>query len=356
MLGLKVATPEDRIFKFVLVFLQQLDRLGVWQTDKVGADDMVQSFQQLLVIELVEECHLVRTVFHHIGQHIFHHVFCKVHHIAQVCKGDLRLHHPEFCCVAGGIGLFCTEGWTEGVDVGECHCHALALQLTGNGQAGRFAEEVLAVIHLAVLGARRVVHIQCGDVEHLSCTLAVAAGDDWGVYINKATFVKEFVDCKCCNRTHAENCAEGVGARTQVCDGTQKFHRMTFFLKRIIRGGQSFDHNLICVDLIRLFCFRGHNERTLYNNGSTNVEFTDLIKIIHLIAFKYDLYILEGSTIVQFNKAQVFGCTDGSDPSGHSQLLVCIFLRAGCELSQFYSLHRFYLHNLFYLCAALYTL
>ncbi|CDA77466.1 unknown [Clostridium sp. CAG:242] len=305
---------------------------------------MVQTLEQFLIIELVEECHFLWTLFHNIGQNIFHHVLCQVHHVVEVCKCDFRLHHPEFSCMTGGVGFFCTEGWTEGVNIGECHCHTLCFQLSRNGQTGWFTKEVLAVINLAVLGAWWIFHIQSGNMEHFAGALTVTACNQWSMCVNKAALIEEFVDCKCCYRTNTEYCAEGVGSRSQMSDGAQKFNRMTFFLKRIIWGGKSFDCDFVSMDFIWLFCFRCQNQLTFYNNGSTNVELADFIKIFHLAIFKYYLQILEAGTVIQFDKAQVFGCSDGSAPSSHSQLLICIFFFAGCELSQFYSLHRFYLH------------
>ena len=345
MLGLQVAAPVYRVLKLVLVLLQQLDSLGVGQADKVGVDDVLQALDQALVDKLVEEGHLLRAALHDIGQDILHHVLGQIHHVGQVREGDLRLHHPELRSVAGGVGFFSAEGRAKGIDVGEGHRHALALQLAGDGQAGRLAEEVLAEIDLAVLGAGRVLHIQGGDAEHFAGALAVTSGDQRGVDVDKAALIKEFVDGESRFGTDTEHRAEGVGSGAQVCDGAQKFHRVALFLQRIIGCGVAFHLDGGCVDFIRLLGLWGQDERSGDNNGSADVEFPDLIEIVHLAFFEHYLQILKASTVVQFNKAQAFGCANGSDPSGYSQLLIRVLLGAGCELSQFYSLHRFYLHH-----------
>ena len=55
----------------------------------------------------------------------------------------------------------------KGVDLGEGHGHALRLQLAADGEVGGLAEEVLAVVHLALLGPGRLRDVQVGEVEHL---------------------------------------------------------------------------------------------------------------------------------------------------------------------------------------------
>ena len=50
----------------------------------------------------------------------------------------------------------------------------LGFQLAGNRQVDRALEEVLAVIHLAVLGLGHIVQVQGSNLEHLACTTATA--------------------------------------------------------------------------------------------------------------------------------------------------------------------------------------
>ena len=111
----------DRILELVIVRLEQGNGLGVGHMAEVGRHDVVQALQQALIHELVEEAHLLRSVFQHIGDDILDHILGKAHIVAQVGKCDLRLDHPELSCMTGGIGIFRTESRSKGVDIFECH-------------------------------------------------------------------------------------------------------------------------------------------------------------------------------------------------------------------------------------------
>ena len=76
------------------------------------------------------------------------------HIIVQICKSDLRLNHPELCCMAGGIGVFCTESRSERIDVTERLCISLTVQLSAYSQVGRFIEEVFGIIYFSVFRLR----------------------------------------------------------------------------------------------------------------------------------------------------------------------------------------------------------
>jgi len=62
--------------------------------------------------------------------------------------------------VAAGVGVFGTEGWAEGVYLGQRTGVSFAVQLAGNGEEGFLTEEVLAEIDGALVGARQVFQIQ----------------------------------------------------------------------------------------------------------------------------------------------------------------------------------------------------
>ena len=59
--------------------------------------------------KIVEELHFFRCIFHDIADHIFPHGLCKDHVIFQISECDLRLDHPEFCCMTCCVGVLCTE-------------------------------------------------------------------------------------------------------------------------------------------------------------------------------------------------------------------------------------------------------
>ena len=89
--------------------------------------------------------------------------------------------------------------------------------------------------------------------------------------INEITLLEILMDCVCDQGTYAEYSLEGVSARTQMCDGTQIFQGVAFFLQRVIRSRRTLYSNLYSLDLKRLFCIRGSNQGTLYDDGSAYV-------------------------------------------------------------------------------------
>ena len=127
MLGLQIASPVYFVIEFVVVFLQKLDSLGVGYTAELRIYDMVQTLDQSLVHETVEELHFFRCMLHNVADDIFQHCLSKLHIVLQISESDFRLDHPELCCMAGGVGIFCTEGRSKGVDIAECLCKGLAV-------------------------------------------------------------------------------------------------------------------------------------------------------------------------------------------------------------------------------------
>ena len=114
-----------------------------------------------------------------------------------------------------GVGVLCTEGRSEGVDVAECLCISLAVELSAYSEVGLLAKEVLAVVYSSVLvSAADVLHIQCGYLEHLSCTLTVASCDQRCMNVNKSSLLEEFVDRISAQGTYTEYCLESVCSRS----------------------------------------------------------------------------------------------------------------------------------------------
>ena len=193
VLGLQIGAPIYLIVELVIVLLQDLHRVGVADAAEIGGGHMLQTFLQPLVHEAVEEVDLLRAALQHPADDEFDHGLGHVHVACQIAEGHLRLDHPELGGVALGVGVLGPEGGAEGVHIAEGHGEVLGVQLAGNGQAGLFAEEVLAVIHLTVLGLGYVVQIQRRHLEHLAGALAVRAGDDGGLDIDKAVALEELV-------------------------------------------------------------------------------------------------------------------------------------------------------------------
>jgi len=62
-------------------------------------------------------------------------------------KGNLRFYHPEFCQVAGCVGIFCPECGAECIDPGKGGGIGFSFELTRNGKIAPFAEKVFGVIN-----------------------------------------------------------------------------------------------------------------------------------------------------------------------------------------------------------------
>ncbi len=138
--------------------------------------------------------------------------------------------------MARGVGVLGAERGAEGIDSAERQRSELALQLTRHSEVAGFAEEVLRVVHLAVLGARRVGYVERGDVEHRARALAVRTRDERSVEVVEAVVVEIFVNGVSHGVTDAEHRAEGVGARTQIGYVAQELQRVSFLLQGIGLG------------------------------------------------------------------------------------------------------------------------
>ena len=119
MLGLQVAAPEYRVFKFVLAFLQNSDGFGVIDARKVAVNHMIQLVKNALFHEPVAERHFLLTMVKGIVNDIFDEFLADVHDLMNVGKAHLRLHMPELGDVPWRVALFRAEGGTEGIDPSE---------------------------------------------------------------------------------------------------------------------------------------------------------------------------------------------------------------------------------------------
>ena len=81
--------------------------------------------------------------------------------------------------------------------------------------------------------------------------------------VYKVTLLEVLVDGICDQGTYTEYSLEGVGARTQMGDGTQIFQGVALFLQRIVRSGRAFYRNLSGLNFEWLLCVRGSNQGTL---------------------------------------------------------------------------------------------
>ena len=127
MLGLQIASPGYFIIKFIVILFQNLHSLCIGHMSELRVQYMVQTVQKTLVHEGIKEVHLFRSILQYIADDIFEHGLCHLHVVIKICECHLRLDHPELCCMTGGVGILCTEGRSEGIDITECLCIGLAV-------------------------------------------------------------------------------------------------------------------------------------------------------------------------------------------------------------------------------------
>ena len=127
MLCLQINAPRYLVLKFVVVFLQDLNSLGVGYMAEFRTCHMFQTLDKTFVHEGIEKVHLFRRMLQNIVDDIFQHGLCQDHIVLQVCKRDFRLDHPELSRMTGSIGILCTEGRSEGIDIAEGLCEGLAV-------------------------------------------------------------------------------------------------------------------------------------------------------------------------------------------------------------------------------------
>ena len=317
VLGLQVAAPLRLELELFPGAFQNLNGLGVTHPSEIGGGHMLQPLKQPLVHKGVEEGHLLRAFLHHIADDILQHSLGVVHIVGQVGKGQLRLDHPELGSVALGVGALRPEGGAEGVHIGEGHAEALHIQLTGNGEVGGLAEEVLRIVHPAVLGLGDIVQVKGGHLKHLSCALGIGGGDDRRVDIDKALILKEAVDGVGGHAAHPEHGGEQVGSGSQVGNGAQKLHAVALLLQGIVRGGGTLHKHVRRLQLKGLLRLRGTDQRPLYDKGSAHVLAHHLVIVFQLLLFHHHLQRGEAASVTEAEEGKALLVADGFCPAAH---------------------------------------
>ena len=197
MLCLQVYAPGYFVFKLIIVLFQNLDCLCIGDTCKIGLCYMMQTVEQSLINEIIEEVHLLRRMLQYVIDNIFQHCLCQIHVILQICKCHLRLNHPELCGMTRRVGILRTECRAECIDVLECHRIRLSIELTANGQIRRLSKEILTVIDGTVLIFRYLIQIHRCHLEHLTGAFTVTAGNQGCMHIYKILLLEKFMNRIC---------------------------------------------------------------------------------------------------------------------------------------------------------------
>ncbi len=201
------------------------------------------------------------------------------------------------------------------------------------------AEEVLAVVHRAVLGAGQVLQVQGGHPEHLAGALAVGGGDDGGVDIDKAPVLEEgWMAWAATLRTRkaAEN--RLVRGR-RCCDGAQILHAVALFLERVVGGGGPLHRDGGGLHLQGLLGLGGEHHRAGDGQGGAHVLSGDLLIVVQDVGVQDDLQILEAGAVVELHEAEGLHVPDGAGPAADGDLFPAELLLVGKNLCNFYAFH-----------------
>ena len=248
--------------------------------------------------------------------------------------------------MALGVGVLGAEGGAEGVHIAKGHGEVLGIQLAGHGKAGLLAEEILGIVHLAILGLGDILEVEGGHLEHLAGALTVGAGDDGGLGVDKAALLEELVDGVSRHAPHPEGGGEQVGPGPQVLDGAQKLHAVALLLQGVIRGGLALHLDGVGLHLQRLLGVRCQHHGTADDQGRTHVLRGDLLIIIQLLGGHDHLQILEAGAVVQLNEAKGLHVADGTRPAADGDLFAAQRFLVGedrCDSHSFHSLSPFLL-------------
>ena len=291
VLGLKVNAPLNGIIELHAALLKEFDGIGIGDTSEIVVNEVLKSFDKTLVDELVEEFELCGALLHNELDDILDHRLGGVHIVVKIGERHLGLDHPELSGVALGIGLLCTEGGTEGVNVCKRHREGLNVELTRNGQAGLLAEEILRIVDLSFGSLGGICKVEGGDLEHLARALAVGACDQRSVNVNEASLEEEAVDSVSNYRTNAEHGVESVRTGTEMRDRAEILKRVALLLKRKIGSRCALKHDLGRLELEGLGSLGSQHENTLANEGRANVLLNDLLVVREFFALNNDLKI-----------------------------------------------------------------
>ena len=208
--------------------------------------------------------------------------------------------------MTGSVGIFSAECRAESVYGTKCGGTQLAFQLARHGECCRLAEEVLRVVHLAVISAWGIIHVKRGHLEHRSGSLAVAGSDKRSVEIEKALFLEKLMYRERKSAAYAEHRPERVGARTQMRFLAEELQGVAFLLQRVfLRVGSAEHGDALGLDFGRLPFAHRLYEHTCHVEARTRSD-----KLQHLLVGKFCqiedyLDILDGRTVIEGDELHI---------------------------------------------------
>ena len=320
MLRSQVDTPIYRELERVAFssgLFQNLDSFRIRQTDEIVFQHSLQTFDQTLIEHIVQEFDIIHTVVQSPLYTILDELFRQLHIVQDIIESHFRLDHPELGQVARRIGVFRTESRTECINLSQSRSRQFTFQLSGNGQARLFTEEIVIINDRSVFILLQIIEVHGRHLEHLTRTFTVGSCDQRCMEIEEPSVMEKFMNGISHVMTNTEYRTECIRTWTEMSDLTQELHRMAFFLQRIsIRIGRTVNFYFSSLDLhILAFSLRLH-QRTVYTDTRTccyrlQKFFAQLVHVYN------DLNIIYCRTVIQGYETNLFTTTAGTDPSFH---------------------------------------
>ena len=243
----------NRVLELLAVpdsLFENLHGLCVGHSLELDAQDALKPFDKSVIVLVVEELEVVRTVVKSVLHKVFHELLGQHHVVVDVVERHLRLDHPELREMPWSVGVLSPESRTESVDLADGRRSKLTLKLSAHGKARLLSEEVLAEINFPVLFLGNVLKIESRDLEHVSRSLCVRFCDKRCVEVNESLVVEELVNGERHGVTDSQHCSERVCPRTEVRDCAEIFKRSVLLLERVPDRVAFSEHlDLLCLDL-----------------------------------------------------------------------------------------------------------
>jgi len=232
--------------------------------------------------------------------------------VFEVGERDLGFHHPEFREVARRMRVLRPKRGTERVDLAHRQAIGLGVQLTGHGEKGLAAEEVVAI---AVGGP--VGDVQRADAEQVAGAFAIAGRDDRRIDPEEAVRIEVSVDGLRQGVAHPGHGTEGIGAGTEVGDGTQVLERVALLRDGVgIRFGHpAGDTDGVSLNFAALPPTLGSDDDACHFDSAPGGERSDFVVVGEFLV-SHDLDRVEARTVVHVNEGKTAPrSTPGADPT-----------------------------------------
>mmetsp|Transcript_66685 Transcript_66685/g.182899 ORF Transcript_66685/g.182899 Transcript_66685/m.182899 type:complete len:547 (+) Transcript_66685:440-2080(+) len=207
--------------------------LGVRDAHKLVVRDHLEALAELLLavldallglallLEVLEEGEVLAVRLEHVPEAVAQVRLRAIHVVLQVAEGDLGLDHPKLGEVTRRVGVFGAERRPKRVDRAKGAGIVLAVELTGDGEVGLLAEEVLRIVDRPRrLG--RYCHVERRHLEHLAGALAIGARDERRMHVHEAARLEEGVGRVGERVADTHHRTHHAGARPHVRDAAER--------------------------------------------------------------------------------------------------------------------------------------